>query len=54
MLIQAISGVTTLSGNANKGPVPLGLAMADMLSGGHLAQGILAGLVQKGKNGERL
>ncbi|NME69109.1 CaiB/BaiF CoA transferase family protein [Flammeovirga aprica] len=52
LLIQAISGVTTLSGNANKGPVPLGLAMADMLSGGHLAQGILAGLVQKGKTGK--
>ncbi|MBB3697381.1 CoA transferase [Flammeovirga yaeyamensis] len=52
LLVQALSGVTMLSGNANKGPVPLGLAMADMLSGGHLAQGILAGLVQKGKSGK--
>jgi CoA:oxalate CoA-transferase len=52
LLVQSLSGITMLSGNANKGPVPLGLAMADMLAGGHLAQGILAALIQKGKTGK--
>ena len=51
LLVQSLSGVTMLSGNANKGPVPLGLAMADMLAGGHLVQGILAALIQKGRTG---
>lgn len=52
LLVQAISGVTWISGNANKGPVPLGIAVADLMAGAHLVQGILAGLVQKGISGE--
>lgn len=52
LLIQALSGVTMLSGNADKGPVALGLAMADMLAGGHLAQGVLAALFQKATTGK--
>ncbi|MEM1260483.1 MAG: CaiB/BaiF CoA-transferase family protein [Bacteroidota bacterium] len=51
LLVQALSGVTELSGNANKGPIALGLAMADMLAGGHLAQGLLAGLYQRANTG---
>lgn len=52
LLVQSLSGITWLSGNAGKGPVPLGLAMADIITGGHLAIGILASLVQKGKSGK--
>ncbi|WP_299593646.1 CaiB/BaiF CoA-transferase family protein [uncultured Microbulbifer sp.] len=47
LLAQAVSGVGWLSGNRKQGPVPLGLAIADMLCGTHLAQGILAALVRR-------
>lgn len=52
LLVQAVSGVTWLNGNSDKGPVPLGIAVADLMAGGHLVQGILAGLVQRGVSGE--
>jgi len=52
LLVQAVSGVTWLSGNSDKGPVPLGIAVADLMAGAHLVQGVLAGLVQKGISGE--
>jgi len=52
LLVQSVSGVTWLSGNADKGPVPLGIAVADLMAGAHLVQGVLAGLVQKGVTGE--
>ena len=52
LLLQSLSGLTGLSGNAGKGPVPMGLAIVDILSGSHLAQGILAALVQRGKSGQ--
>ena len=47
LLMQSISGITHLSGNNGDGPVPLGLPVADMFAGAHLAQGILAALLQK-------
>lgn len=50
LLLQSLSGVTWLSGNANKGPVPMGIAIADILAGSHLAQGILAALVKRIKS----
>ncbi|MEC3907855.1 CaiB/BaiF CoA-transferase family protein [Tamlana sp. 2201CG12-4] len=49
LLIQSLSGLTYLSGNNNDGPVPMGLAATDILTGTHLAQGILAVLVRKNK-----
>ncbi len=52
LLAQAVSGLAHLSGNAGQAPVPFGLATADMLCGTHLAQGILAALVARGKTGE--
>ena len=52
LLIQSLSGMTWLSGNANNGPVPMGLAIVDILSGAHLAQGILAALVRRGRTGK--
>lgn len=51
LLLQSISGLTWLSGNAG-GPVPMGLSIIDMLAGNHLAQGILACLLRKTISGE--
>ena len=47
LLVQALSGLTWLSGNATDGPVPMGIAIADIICGMHLAQGILACLVRR-------
>lgn len=52
LLAQALSGLTWLSGNAGQGPVPFGLAAADLIAGAHLAQGILACLVRRGITGK--
>ena len=52
LLLQSLSGLTWLSGNSHDGPVPMGLAIVDILSGSHLAQGILAALVKKSKTGK--
>ena len=51
LLLQSLSGLTWLSGNAG-GPVPMGLSIIDMLAGNHLAQGILACLLRKTITGE--
>ncbi len=52
LLVQSVSGLTYLTGNKNDLPTPMGMAVVDMLTGTHLAQGILAALVQRGKTGE--
>ncbi|UOQ96725.1 CoA transferase [Hymenobacter sp. 5317J-9] len=52
LLLQSVSGLTWLSGNAEAGPVPMGLSIVDMLAGAHLAQGLLACLVRQGRSGE--
>lgn len=52
LLAQSYSGLAWLSGNADQGPVPMGLAIADMFAGAHLVQGLLAGLVRRGMSGE--
>jgi CoA:oxalate CoA-transferase len=52
LLAQSLSGVTGISGNNDSGPVPIGLAIVDILSGSHLVQGILAALIKKAKTGE--
>ena len=51
LLVQSLSGLTWLNGNEGQGPTPVGLAIADILSGSHLAQGILAALIKKVKTG---
>jgi CoA:oxalate CoA-transferase len=51
LLAQARSGVMWLNGDHDQGPVPFGLAIADMLAGAAVAQGILAGLVRRGRTG---
>lgn len=52
LLIQAMSGLSWLSGTKSDGPVPFGLAVADMACGAHLAQGILAALLKRNKTGK--
>ena len=52
LLAQSLSGLCWLSGDAAQGPVPMGLAVADMLAGAHLVQGLLACLVRRGVTGE--
>jgi crotonobetainyl-CoA:carnitine CoA-transferase CaiB-like acyl-CoA transferase len=51
LLAQARSGVMWLNGEADDGPVPFGLAVADMLAGNLLVQAILAGLVRRSVTG---
>ncbi|MCX5513204.1 CoA transferase [Kaistia algarum] len=52
LLAQARSGVTWLNGDEHQGPVPFGLAIADMLAGAALCQGVLAALVRRGISGK--
>jgi crotonobetainyl-CoA:carnitine CoA-transferase CaiB-like acyl-CoA transferase len=52
LLAQARSGVMWLNGDEDQGPVPFGLAVADMLAGADIAQGILAALVRRGVTGK--
>lgn len=51
LLAQARSGLLWLTGNKDDAPMPMGLAVADMMAGNALAQGILAALVGRGING---
>jgi CoA:oxalate CoA-transferase len=51
LLAQARSGVMWLNGDDDQGPVPFGLAIADLLAGNAVVQGILAALVRKGRTG---
>jgi CoA:oxalate CoA-transferase len=51
LLAQARSGVMWLNGDEEQGPVPFGLAVADMLAGAAAAQAILAALVKRGVTG---
>ena len=48
LLVQSISGLPWLNGNADQPPMPFGLSVADMFAGAHLVQGILACLVRRG------
>ena len=51
LLAQARSGVMWLNGDADQGPVPFGLAIADMLAGAAVAQGVLAALIRRFRTG---
>lgn len=48
LLVQSLSGIAWLNGNAEDGPVPTGFAMLDVATAGNLVQGILACLVRRG------
>lgn len=52
LLLQSLTGLTWLTGNADSGPVAMGLSIVDMLAGAHLAEGILACLYRKTVSGE--
>jgi CoA:oxalate CoA-transferase len=52
LLAQSRSGIMWLNGDEDQGPVPFGLAIADMLAGAACAQGILAALVRRGITGK--
>jgi CoA:oxalate CoA-transferase len=52
LLAQARSGLMWLNGDHDQGPVPFGLAIADLLAGGAIVQGVLAALVRRGRTGE--
>jgi crotonobetainyl-CoA:carnitine CoA-transferase CaiB-like acyl-CoA transferase len=51
LLLQAMSGLVHTSGNRDDDPVPFGIAIADILCGAHLVQGILAALIRRQKKG---
>ena len=51
LLAQSLSGLSWLTGNADQGPIPMGLSVADLFCGAHLVQGILACLVRRGVTG---
>ena len=49
LLVQSMSGFANLTGNLSDDPVPVGAAVSDIITGTHLAQGILASLVRREK-----
>jgi len=51
LLAQARSGIMWLSGDEGDPPTPMSLAIADMLAGHNLCEGILAGLVCRSVTG---
>lgn len=51
LLAQARSGIMWLSGNDQDPPTPMALAIADMLAGHNLCEGLLACLVRRGVSG---
>jgi crotonobetainyl-CoA:carnitine CoA-transferase CaiB-like acyl-CoA transferase len=51
LLLQSISGLAHTSGDEDHDPVPFGIAIADIMSGTHLVQGILAALIRRYKKG---
>ncbi|RME90120.1 MAG: CoA transferase [Verrucomicrobia bacterium] len=52
LLLQALSGLTWLSGNADDGPVPMGLSIVDIFAGAQLVQGLLACLIRRERTGQ--
>ena len=51
LLLQSMSGLVYTSGNENDNPIPFGIAIADIICGAHLVQGILAALIRRNKKG---
>ena len=52
LLVQSLSGIVWLNGNADDGPVPTGFAMLDVAAAGNLVQGILACLLRRNVSGK--
>jgi crotonobetainyl-CoA:carnitine CoA-transferase CaiB-like acyl-CoA transferase len=51
LLLQSMTGLAHTTGNSSNGPVPFGIAIADILSGAQLVQGVLAALIRRQKKG---
>lgn len=51
LLLQSLSGLAYTTGNDGDNPVPFGIAVADILCGAQLVQGILAALIRRQKKG---
>jgi len=52
LLAQSRSGLVWLSGDADRPPTPMGLAVCDLAASAHLVQGILAALLRRSVSGE--
>ena len=51
LLLQSMTGLALTTGNGTNGPVPFGIAVADILCGSQLVQGILAALIRRQRIG---
>lgn len=51
LLLQSMTGLVYTTGNGNNDPMPFGIAIADILAGAQLVQGILAALIRRQKKG---
>lgn len=51
LLLQSMNGLAYTTGNGDNGPVPFGIAIADILCGAQLVQGILGALIRRQKTG---
>lgn len=51
LLAQSLSGLPWLNGSADDPPVPVGIALADVISSIHLASGITAALLRRERTG---
>lgn len=51
LLAQSISGLPWLNGSADNPPIPVGIALADIITSIHLAHGITAALLKKERHG---
>ncbi|MFC5502404.1 CaiB/BaiF CoA transferase family protein [Lysinimonas soli] len=51
LLAQSLSGLPWLNGSADDPPVPVGIALADIISSIHLASGVTAALLRRERTG---
>jgi crotonobetainyl-CoA:carnitine CoA-transferase CaiB-like acyl-CoA transferase len=54
LLLQALSGLASISGRAGQPPTPVGTAVVDQHGAALLAMGVLAGLLERGRTGRGL
>lgn len=52
LLLQSVSGLAWLSNKEGEHPIPMGVAVVDILAGTYIAQGILAALFRKAVSGQ--
>ena len=52
LLAQSRTGLVWLNGNGGEAPTPMGLAVADMLAGHSLVEGILAAIIKRFRTGK--